>query len=61
MPEDFEECVQNGGKVRTITGEGKPSFGVPKGSYRRICIDADGTVHVGHIKVQNLKGKKAGE
>ncbi len=47
MPADFERCVDNDGKVRTVTGK---KYGCGANEYRRICIDDNGKTHLGHIK-----------
>ena len=56
MPESFDKCVRNGGKVRRITGPNK-KYAVPAGYYRNICIDKDGGVHLG--KLHKTKKKEA--
>jgi len=52
MPQDFDMCMKNGGKVRTKT------MGI--GKYAHVCIDKMGKTHVGEIKKYKkvLKGKK---
>jgi len=50
MPKDFERCVKQGGRVRTI----KPR----KGVYIHICYDKKGKAHRGevhHIKKRRKK------
>ena len=39
MPRDFEKCVDEGGRVRTITIKG--------GKYMRVCYDKEGKSHAG--------------
>jgi putative hemolysin len=41
MPQDFTECVKNGGKVRTIQLKG--------GKYMHVCYDKNGS-HSGEVK-----------
>ena len=41
MPEEFEKCVKEGGRVRTMTLSG--------GRYRRICFK-DGKFYADYIK-----------
>ena len=36
MPEDFERCVRNKGRVRTISGPNE-KFGLKEGEYTRVC------------------------
>lgn len=42
MPEDFEKCVAEKGKVRTKK--------LSDGRYMHICIDKEGKSHAGEIK-----------
>jgi len=42
-PQDFEKCVADGGRVRTIK--------VGKDKYMRICYDSAGKSHAGEVKV----------
>jgi len=53
MPADFERCVKEGGRVRTISGQSK-HFGLEKGEYVRVCF-LNGTMYRGEVK---KKGKK---
>ena len=46
MPKAFNDCVKNGGKVRTIT--------LPNNKYRRICV-LNGQVYKGEVKVAKRK------
>jgi hypothetical protein len=48
MPADFDKCVTEGGKVRTLD--------VNANQYMHICIDKNGKSHRGEIKTK-LKGK----
>lgn len=41
MPADFEKCVREGGRVRTITPK--------KGVYIKVCYDKNGDVHRGEV------------
>ena len=47
-PENFEKCVRNGGKVRTISGKNE-RYGLKDGQYRHICI-LNGESFMGEIK-----------
>lgn len=49
--EAFERCVDNGGKVRTVTGPNE-EHGLEEGEYVYYCIDEDGKTHRGekHVK-----------
>lgn len=42
MPEAFDKCISDGGKVITKS--------LPKGKYFRLCKDKNGKWHSGHIK-----------
>lgn len=46
-PQDFEACVANGGRVRTIK--------VGKGKYMHICYDKAGKSHAGEVKTKQKK------
>ena len=46
MPADFEKCVADGGRVRTIK--------VGKGKYLRICYDKAGKSHSGEVKQKKV-------
>ena len=46
MPKAFDDCVKNGGKVRTITLGGN--------KYRHVCT-LKGKVSYGHIKTKKKK------
>jgi len=48
MPADFEKCVREGGRVRTITP--KP------GTYIHVCYDKSGKSHTGEVHHEK-KGK----
>jgi len=48
MPTDFDRCVEQGGKVRTISGPSK-KHGLSKGEYVRYC-SLDGKTHRGEVK-----------
>jgi len=37
MPENFNKCKQNGGKIRTISGPSK-QFGLEKNEYMHVCF-----------------------
>ncbi len=44
MPRDFERCVKEGGRVRTIKLKG--------GKYLHICYDKQGKSHSGEVKTK---------
>lgn len=48
MPADFDRCVENGGKVRTVSGPNK-EHGLKKGEYVRYCT-IDGKSYRGEVK-----------
>jgi hypothetical protein len=47
MPADFNKCVADGGRVRTIK--------IGKGRYAHICYDKAGKGHMGEIKLPGGK------
>lgn len=56
-PENFDKCVRNKGRVRTITGPDK-KFGLEKNEYRHACF-IRGEMHLGEIKQKKEQdGKK---
>lgn len=50
MPADFERCVAEGGRVRTV----KPN----PGTYIHVCYDKSGKSHTGEVKHTGKKVKK---
>ena len=48
MPESFDKCRREGGRIRTMTLKG--------GRYFHICYDKAGKSHAGEVK--QAKGKK---
>lgn len=48
MPAGFNNCVKNGGQVKTISGPNK-KFGLKEGQYCYVCFDKKG-MHRGHTK-----------
>ena len=48
MPADFDKCVDEGGRVRTMKVKG--------GRFMRICFDKAGKSHAGEVR--KTKGKK---
>jgi hypothetical protein len=51
MPEEFDRCVANGGKVRTKD--------LGKGKYMHVCIPKGGGSSVGgEVKTKKDKGKR---
>ena len=47
MPADFDKCVREGGRVRTLK--------VGKDKYMHICYDKAGKSHAGEVKVKKAK------
>jgi hypothetical protein len=47
MPKAFEQCVENGGKVRTVSGPNK-EHGLGSGEYVKYCT-IGGKSHRGHV------------
>lgn len=50
MPADFEKCVQEGGKVRTVSGPDH-EHGLKRGQYVHYCIK-DSTSYRGEVKTK---------
>ena len=48
MPKAFDNCVENGGRVRTVRGP-NAKYKLRKGQFRRICI-LNGKVSMGYVK-----------
>ena len=46
MPREFDSCVKDGGKVRTVTGPGK---GLKEGEYVHYCT-LKGKSYRGYVK-----------
>ena len=44
MPEDFDACVREGGRVRTKV--------ISKNQYMHICYDKSGKSHAGEVKTK---------
>ena len=44
MPSDFDKCVRENGRVRTINLKG--------GRYMKICYDNNGKSHAGEVKTK---------
>lgn len=40
MPKGFEDCVKNGGRVRTVSGPSK-EHGLKEGEYQKFCYLGD--------------------
>ena len=47
MPEDFDKCVAEGGRVRTIK--------VGKNKYMHVCYDKKNKSHAGEVKTKKEK------
>ena len=54
MPADFEKCVAEGGRVRTLSGPDK-EHGLEKNQYMHICFKG-GESFAGEVKAKK-KGK----
>lgn len=52
MPEDFERCRREGGRIRTKK--------LSKGRYLHICWDKSGKSHAGEVKQGKVKMGKDG-
>ena len=50
MPEDFEKCRREGGRIRTKT--------LSDGRYIHICYDKAGKSHAGEVKEKKGEGLK---
>lgn len=48
MPQAFDNCVKNGGRVRRVSGPNKKN-GLAKGEYVNYCF-LDGKSHRGYVK-----------
>lgn len=53
MPKEFEQCVKNGGKVRTVTGPSK-KHKLKEGEYVKYCI-LKGKTYRGHVQKSSTK------
>lgn len=53
MPKGFENCLKQGGRVRTVSGPDK-EHGLKKGQHVRYCFK-DGKSYRGEVKTK--KGK----
>ncbi len=49
MPADFDKCVDDGGRVRTMKLKG--------GRYMRVCYDKAGKSHAGEVKTKSKEEK----
>ncbi len=50
MPEGFDKCQVDGGRIRTMKLKG--------GRYMRICYDKAGKSHAGEVKTGKSKEEK---
>lgn len=55
MPADFEKCVSDGGRVRTVSGPDK-EHGLGKGEYVKYCYK-NGKSFRGEVHKKKKKGK----
>jgi len=53
MPADFERCVKEGGRVRTVSGPNK-QHGVKAGQYVKYCFKS-GKSYRGHTETKEKK------
>ena len=53
MPEDFDKCVRNKGKVRTVSGPNK-EHGLKEGQYIHYCVINNESFR-GEIKTKERK------
>ena len=53
MPADFDKCVRNGGRVRTVKGK---QYGCKEGQYRHICF-LHGESYLGEVKTKQKENK----
>ncbi len=51
MPKEFDKCVRNKGRVRTVSGK---RYGCDKGQYRHICF-LNNESYLGHVKTKEKK------
>lgn len=49
MPKEFDNCVKNGGKIRTKN--------LKDNKFIRVCYDKKGKAHVGEVMVRKKKFK----
>jgi len=56
MPKDFERCVKQGGRVRTVAGPSK-AFGLSAGQYMHFCF-LNGKSYRGEVKHKKEARKK---
>lgn len=54
MPEGFDQCARNGGKVRRVSGPNE-EHGLKEGEYVDYC-HKDGQSHRGHVKQKKTGG-----
>jgi hypothetical protein len=47
MPADFQKCVDEGGKVRTIK--------IKDNRYMHVCYDKSGKSHAGEVRTKEVK------
>jgi len=47
LPKDFDKCVKEGGRVRTMKIKG--------GRYMKICYDKNNKSHAGEVKSKESK------
>jgi hypothetical protein len=60
MPKAFDNCIKNGGKVRTITGNNpanRKRFGITKSQFIKVCF-LDRKMFLGEKKFKKVKRPK---
>ena len=55
MPKAFENCIENGGRIRTVSGPDK-EHGLKKGEYVHYCY-IGGKSYRGEVKKSEKKKK----
>ena len=56
MPEDFDKCLRDGGKVKTVKGPSK-EHGLKKGEFVKLCT-LNGKTYRGYVKTKNSHYRK---
>lgn len=59
MPEAFERCREQGGKIRTVSGPDKQA-GLAEDEYMHVCIDQSGQMFPGYKKKKQGAGPQGG-
>lgn len=56
MPKDFERCIQNGGKVKTVKGPNK-EHKLKEGQFVKFCT-LQGKTYKGYVKTKTSHYRK---